>query len=88
MIETGVTLLRLLLGLGALFFLGYALLFLALFIGGNLAAIILAYAVAPTSAAQFPAYVRATLDRLLLHLTPAAALLLALGLKTLRDDKP
>ena len=31
------------------------------------------------------AYVRATLDRLLLHLTPTAALLLALGLKTLRE---
>ena len=61
-------------------------LFLALFVGGNLVAIILAYAVAPTGAAEFPAYVRATLDRLLLHLTPAAALLLALGLKTLRDE--
>ena len=60
------------------------MLFLALFVGGNLAAIILAYAVAPTAAAEFPAYVRATLDRLLLHLTPVAALLLALGLKTLR----
>ena len=56
-------------------------LFLALFVGGNLLAIILAYAVAPTGAAEFPAYVRATLDRLLLHLTPVAALLLALGLK-------
>ena len=59
------------------------MLFLALFVGGNLVAIILAYAVAPTSAAEFPAYVRATLDRLLLHLTPTAALLLALGLKDL-----
>ena len=49
------------------------MLFLALFIGGNLLAIILAYAVAPTAAAEFPAYVRATLDRLLLHLTPVAA---------------
>jgi hypothetical protein len=58
-------------------------LFLALFVGSNLLAIILAYAVAPTSAAEFPAYVRATLDRLLLHLTPTAALLLALGLKDL-----
>ena len=62
------------------------MLFLALFVGGNLAAIILAYAVAPTGDAEFPAYVRATLDRLLLHLTPTAALLLALGLKTLRDE--
>ena len=51
--------------------------------GGNLAAILLAYAVAPTAAAEFPAYVRATLDRLLLHLTPIAALLLALSLKDL-----
>jgi len=62
-------------------------LFLALFVGGNLLAIILAYAVAPTGAAEFPAYVRATLDRLLLHLTPVAALLLALGLKDL-DPAP
>lgn len=58
-------------------------LFLALFVGGNLLAILLAYAVAPTAAAEFPAYVRATLDRLLLHFTPVAALLLALGLKDL-----
>jgi hypothetical protein len=63
------------------------MLFLALFVGGNLVAIILAYAVAPTGAAEFPAYVRATLDRLLLHLTPVAALLLALGLKDL-DPSP
>jgi hypothetical protein len=63
------------------------MLFLALFVGGNLVAIILAYALAPTSAAEFPAYVRATLDRLLLHLTPVAALLLALGLKDL-DPAP
>lgn len=61
-------------------------LFLALFIGGNLLAVILAYALAPTSAAEFPAYVRATLDRLLLHLTPTAALLLGLGLKYLREE--
>ncbi len=58
-------------------------LFLALFLAGNLLAVILAYAVAPTSAAEFPSYVRATLDRLLLHITPTAALLLALGLKEL-----
>jgi hypothetical protein len=63
------------------------MLFLALFVGGNLVAIILAYAVAPTSAAEFPAYVRATLDRLLLHLSPVAALLLALGLRDL-DPAP
>ena len=37
----------------------------------------------PPRAAEFPGYVRATLDRLLLHLTPTAALLLALGLKDL-----
>jgi hypothetical protein len=61
-------------------------LFLALFVGGNLLAIILAYAVAPTGAAEFPAYVRATLDRLLLHLSPVAALLLALGLKDLEGS--
>ncbi len=58
-------------------------LFLVLFVAGNLAAIILAYAVAPTAAAEFPAYVRATLDRLLLHLSPTAALLLAQALKDL-----
>jgi hypothetical protein len=62
-------------------------LFLALFVGGNFLAIILAYAVAPTSAEEFPAYVRATLDRLLLHLTPVAALLLALGLKDLEPHR-
>jgi hypothetical protein len=62
-------------------------LFLALFVGGNFLAIILAYAVAPTSAEEFPAYVRATLDRLLLHLTPVAALLLALGLKDLESHR-
>jgi hypothetical protein len=58
-------------------------LFLALFVLGNLTAILLAYAVAPTAAAEFPAYVRATLDRLLLHLSPIAALFLALSLKDL-----
>ena len=56
-------------------------LFIALFLGGNLLAVLLAYAVAPTSAAEFPSYVQATLDRLLLHLTPVAALLLGLGIK-------
>ncbi len=58
-------------------------LFLLLFLGGNLLAILLAYAVVPTSAAEFPIYVRASLDRLLLHLTPSAALLLGLGLQQL-----
>jgi hypothetical protein len=61
-------------------------LFLALFLGGNLLAILLAYAVAPTSVQEFPNYVRATLDRLLLHLTPLAALLLALGIKDLGPE--
>ncbi|MHB9073282.1 MAG: hypothetical protein ACYC6G_07145 [Desulfobaccales bacterium] len=60
-------------------------LFLALFLGGNLAAILLAYAVAPTAAAEFPAYVRATLDRLLLHLSPVAALFLALSFADLNQ---
>ncbi|MDP3181449.1 MAG: hypothetical protein Q8M54_01370, partial [Desulfobaccales bacterium] len=35
-------------------------LFLALYLGGNLLAIILAYGLAPTSAAEFPQYVRST----------------------------
>jgi hypothetical protein len=62
------------------------LLVLALFLGGNLLAILLAYTVAPTSAAEFPGYVRATLDRLLLHLTPTAALLLGAGLKEMTPE--
>jgi hypothetical protein len=61
-------------------------LFLALFIGGNLLAVILAYAVAPTATAEFSSYVRSTLDRLLLHITPVAALLVGLGLKELEAD--
>lgn len=56
-------------------------LLLALFIGGNLLAIVLAYGVAPTAAAEFPSYVQATLDRLLLHIAPTAALLIAWGIK-------
>lgn len=56
-------------------------LFLALFVGGNLLAIVVAYGVAPTSLAEFPGYVRATLDRLLLHITPVAALLVGEGVK-------
>ncbi len=58
-------------------------LFLALFLGGNLLAILLAYAVAPTSAAEFHLYLRGTIDRLLLHLSPAAGLLLGEGAKML-----
>jgi hypothetical protein len=56
-------------------------LFLALFLGGNFLAILLAYALAPTSPFEFHLYLRATLDRLLLHLTPVAALLIGEGVK-------
>jgi hypothetical protein len=56
-------------------------LFLALFLGGNFLAILLAYALAPTAPFEFHLYVRATLDRLLLHLTPVAALAMGEGLK-------
>jgi hypothetical protein len=56
-------------------------LYLALFLGGNFLAILLAYAVAPTSPFEFHLYLRATLDRLLLHLTPVAALLVGEGVK-------
>jgi len=62
-------------------------LFLALFVGGNLLAVLLAYTLAPTSVAEFPSYVRATLDRLLLHFTPIAALLVGLGLKALSNSR-
>jgi hypothetical protein len=55
-------------------------LFLLLFVGGNLLAVLLAYGLAPTSAAEFPFYIRGTLDRLLLHITPVAGLALAAGL--------
>ncbi len=57
--------------------------FLALLVAGNLAAVILAYAIVPTSAAEFPLYVRATVDRLLLHVAPACALALAIPLAQL-----
>jgi len=60
------------------------LLFLVLFVAGNLLAILLAYGLAPTSAEEFPSYVRATLDRLLLHITPVAALIVGKGLKDLQ----
>jgi hypothetical protein len=60
-------------------------LFLALFLGGNLLAILLAYSLTPTSAAEFLQHVRATLDRLLLHITPVAALLLGEGVKELGE---
>jgi hypothetical protein len=59
-------------------------LFLALFLGGNLLAILLGYAAAPTSPAEFPLYIRATLDRLLLHISPVAALGIGEGLKDLK----
>jgi len=55
-------------------------LFLALLVAGNLAAVVLAFAIVPTSAAEFPLYVRATVDRLLLHVAPSCALALSLPL--------
>jgi len=63
-------------------------LFLALFLGGSLAATILAYAVAPTAAAEFPLYVRGTVDRLLLHVVPALGLALAAPLAAWLPDSP
>ena len=56
------------------------LLFLGLFVAGNLAALALAYGLVPASPAEFPLYVRATVDRLLLHVAPASALILAVPL--------
>ena len=56
------------------------LLFLGLFVAGNLAALALAYGLVPASPAEFPFYVRATVDRLLLHVAPASALILAVPL--------
>jgi len=61
-------------------------LFLALFLGGNFLAILLAYAVAPTSPFEFHLYLRATLDRLLLHLTPVAALALGEALQITQGE--
>jgi|UniRef100_A0A7V6A2I5 hypothetical protein len=63
------------------------LLFLALFLGGNFLALLLAYAVAPTSPFEFHLYLRATLDRLLLHLAPLAALVIGEGLKFLETGE-
>jgi len=63
------------------------ILFLALFLGGNFLALLLAYAVAPTSPFEFHLYLRATLDRLLLHLAPMAALVIGEGLKALATEK-
>ncbi len=54
--------------------------FLGLFCAGNLAALALAYALVPASPAEFPLYVRATVDRLLLHVAPACALILSVPL--------
>ncbi len=54
--------------------------FLGLFVAGNLAALALAYGLVPASPAEFPFYVRATVDRLLLHMAPASALILAVPL--------
>jgi len=56
------------------------MLFLGLLVAGNLAAIALAYAIVPASPAEFPMYVRATVDRLLLHVAPASALILSVPL--------
>jgi hypothetical protein len=61
------------------------ILFLALFLVGNFLAILLAYAAAPTSPFEFHMYLRATLDRLLLHLTPIAALLVGEGVKDIME---
>jgi len=55
-------------------------LFLALLVAGNLAATVLAYAIVPASAAEFPLYVRATVDRLLLHAAPVSALIFSIPL--------
>jgi hypothetical protein len=60
-----------------------AVIFLALFVAGNLAALGLAYAVVPASPAEFPMYIRATVDRLLLHVAPASALILSVPLASL-----
>jgi len=56
------------------------LLFLGLLLAGNLAGIVLAYALVPASPAEFPLYIRATVDRLLLHCAPAVALIFAVPL--------
>ena len=61
-------------------------LFPALFIIGNLACRASGLRRGPHLRRRIPRYVRATLDRLLLHLTPTATLLLALGLKDLRGE--
>lgn len=61
------------------------LLYLPLFLGGNFLAILLAYALAPTAPWEFPLYVRATLDRLLLHLLPLAAILVGEGVKEVAE---
>jgi hypothetical protein len=58
--------------------------FLGLFVAGNLAALALAYALVPASPAEFPFYVRATVDRLLLHMAPASALILFVPLASSR----
>jgi hypothetical protein len=50
-------------------------LFLGLLVAGNLAAVALAYSLVPASPAEFPFYMRATVDRLLLHVAPASALI-------------
>ncbi len=61
-------------------------LFLVLLVAGNLAATVLAYAIVPTSAAEFPLYVRATVDRLLLHAAPVSALIFSIPLGSLHPQ--
>jgi hypothetical protein len=56
------------------------MLFLGLLVAGNLTAIALAYAIVPASPGEFPMYVRATVDRLLLHVAPASVLILSVPL--------
>ncbi|MFP3866727.1 MAG: hypothetical protein ACLFUU_01005 [Desulfobacteraceae bacterium] len=63
-------------------------LFLILVTLGNLAAVVLGYALVPASAAEFPWYMLATIDRLLLHVAPASGLLLAVPLTSRMGDIP
>jgi hypothetical protein len=58
-------------------------LFLGLLVTGNLTAIALAFGLVPASPAEFPLYVRATVDRLLLHVAPASALIFSVPLSAL-----
>jgi hypothetical protein len=55
-------------------------LFLGLLVAGNLASLTLAYGLAPLSPAEFASHIWVTVDRLLLHLAPAGALIFAVPL--------